>query len=224
MQNARKTKTELLGELKDLRHDHAELGQKEQALQVSLERYRNLIEGSIQGIFVHRNNKALFANETCAQLYGYESAEEFMKLESLLHLIHPDELKKLLGYQKARLAGNPAPSRYEFRGRRKDGSAIWLEHLVSKVDWDEAPAIQSTVIDITQRKQAEEALRESESRIRKFTNSAPVFLSYIDHEFRLRVANRTYTERLGKTEDEVIGASVEELLGAEAFTLILPYA
>tara|TARA_Y100000294_G_scaffold177667_1_gene204082 strand:- start:1623 stop:3317 length:1695 start_codon:yes stop_codon:yes gene_type:complete len=60
------------------------------------------------------------------------------------------------------MKGEPAPSSYEYRGLRKNGSAIWLENRVSVVDWEGEPAILSVIVDISERHQVEAALRESE--------------------------------------------------------------
>ena len=49
--------------------------------------------------------------------------------------------------------------RYEFQGRKQDGTLVWAEALVSQIEWEGCPAHLFTCIDITERKQAEEALQ-----------------------------------------------------------------
>ena len=128
--------------------------------------YRDLVESSIQGIFVHRNFKLLFANQAMAEVLGYDGPEDILKLDGVMDFVHPDERVRTTGFKNARLAGKETPERYEFRAVRRDGATLWLENAAQLVNWDGADAIQATVIDITERKQAEEALRRSEESLR----------------------------------------------------------
>jgi diguanylate cyclase (GGDEF)-like protein/PAS domain S-box-containing protein len=124
----------------------------------SEKRFRNLIEGSIQGIFIHRNRAPIFANQACADILGYDSLEELLAAGTYETHLAPHESERMLGYGKARLSGQSAPSQYEFDGVRKDGSIVRLQNAVRVVDWNGEPAIQNTVVDISERKRAEEAL------------------------------------------------------------------
>jgi len=76
-----------VGTLKDI----TEAKQAEEALRDSEERFRNLVEGSIQGIIVHRDFKPLFVNKALAEIFGYASIDEILALESYLDLIAPHE-------------------------------------------------------------------------------------------------------------------------------------
>ena len=57
---------------------------------------------------------------------------------------------------------------YEAEGRRKNGTVVWVQILARLVEWEHQPAIQATVIDITERKEVEDALRNSEKRFHDF--------------------------------------------------------
>ena len=61
--------------------------------------------------------------------------------------------------------GDDAPTEYEFEGVKKDGSRIWLVNLSRVIFWQGEPAIQSTVLEITQRKQMEEQLRQARDNL-----------------------------------------------------------
>lgn len=63
------------------------------------------------------------------------------------------------------------PNHYEFQGLRKDGTVIWLDSVARAVTWEGCPAVQLTVVDITERKQAEEALRLSQTELLAKTES-----------------------------------------------------
>jgi diguanylate cyclase (GGDEF)-like protein/PAS domain S-box-containing protein len=139
--------------------------QVEEALRESEEHFRNLIEGSIEGILIDRSRKPLFANQSFADMLGYESAAEITTMESMDACVAPHERERLTRYTEARMKGEPAPSQYEYEALRKDGSTVILQNLVRTIHWQGEPAIQSTVINISDRKQAEAQLRHSEARL-----------------------------------------------------------
>jgi PAS domain S-box-containing protein len=129
-------------------------------------RYRNLVEGSIQGIIVHRNERVLLANQAMANILGYSDPEALYRIASIDEYVHPDDLARTRGYRAARLAGEESPVEYEFRVLHKDGSIRWVDSRVIIVPWDGEPAFQVVFSDITQRKSTEQALRESEAGLK----------------------------------------------------------
>ncbi len=85
------------------------------ALSESEERFRTLIDSSSQGILVHRNLRVLYANQRFVEMFGYDSADEILALESREVMTAPEERARLLGYHKARLRGETAPVDYEYK-------------------------------------------------------------------------------------------------------------
>ena len=138
--------------LEDVSHrKHAEL-----ALRESEERFRNLVEGSIQGIVIHRNLRLLFANAAMARTFGYGSVDELTRLESVQAMVAPHERERLKNYQLARMRGEPVSDAYEFQGLTREGRLIWIDCRARMVNWDGERATQLIVIDVTARKQAEQ--------------------------------------------------------------------
>ena len=137
------------------------------ALEESEKQFRNLIEGSIQGVFVHEDWNILFANQAMADIFGYEGPEEILALKKVEPLIAPDERERLMGYRTERRKGEDAPEIYEARGLDKGGSEIWLEFRVRNVDWHGIAAMQCVIIDISERKAAEKALNEKNKTFRQ---------------------------------------------------------
>jgi PAS domain S-box-containing protein len=143
-------------------------------------RLREIVEGSLVSIFIHWDNRLLFANETFARTFGYDSVDEVLAIGNWLQFLAPQERLRMESYRQARAGGRTAPVRYYFQGLRKDGSLIWLENVVRMVTWEGQPAILSMMLDVTERVRIEEELRRSEERFRVAFEHAPIGMSLID--------------------------------------------
>jgi len=148
--------------------------QREAELKHSEAKFRNLVEGSIQGVYIHKDMHLLFVNRAFAEMLGYESPEALMVDRSLLRLFHPDEHERILGFKDRRLAGQDAPSHYEVRLLRRDGTVVWLENNAHVIEWEGEPAFQSTNMDITERKWAEFALQRTTKKLEEAQRLAHV--------------------------------------------------
>jgi len=133
--------------------------------------FRALIELSSQGVLVHRHFVPLYANEALADMYGYESVDEIMALSSTKALVSKQHLPHLV--HEARLKGLQGHSDIDYKGRRKDGTEFWVSKRSFVIDWNGEPAVCSVRFDITEKKQAEEALRQTEIRFRNLFDHSP---------------------------------------------------
>ncbi len=149
------TYEELEKRVKELSNAEYELKLAVEKLRQSENRFYNLIEGSIQGVLIHREHKALFVNQKWANIHGY-SPEEVLRMDTVVQLISPKDQKRMIEYKEARKQGKDAPTDYEYQGVHKNGSYIWLDNRASVVQWEGRNAIQTTIFDITNRKKAEE--------------------------------------------------------------------
>ena len=146
--------------------DISERKAAEEALRESEVRFRNLIEGSIQGIFIHREWRPIFANQAYADLLGYDSPTEILALDSIKPHIAPHDRERLDNFLAARLRGAAdLPIQYEYDAMRKDGTVITLNKVVRLITWDGKPAIQDTVVDVTAHKEAEKRARQHQAEL-----------------------------------------------------------
>jgi len=186
-------------------HDVTDVRRTLDALDQSEAKYRDLIEGSIQGIFVTVNAKPVFANQACADIFGFSSADAFVALDSLAPLLTPEDCAHLEAFLNGELSREDIPTRYVSQSVRADGSPIWLETINRPVEWEGQPAIQTTVVNITKRKQTEIALRQSEARLRAIMDHAPVEIFLKDAEGRYVEVNRHFQKLWGVCDNDARG-------------------
>ena len=136
--------------------------QMEGTLHESEEKFRTMVENSIQGIFIFQDVRIVYANEALAHITGYSiKALLSLPVEKIRGLVHSDDQEMVWGRLAERLAGKDVPSRYEFKVVRKDGNTLWMEMVSSRIEYQGKPAVQGAVIDITDRIQADEQIKAS---------------------------------------------------------------
>jgi PAS domain S-box-containing protein len=144
-------------------------------------RFRTLIDSSNQGILVHRNHKPLYANQALADMYGFESPDEFLTIESTKSLTHRDYY---VGNHIKRMAGEKLHASREAMAIRKDGSEIWEERQAFVINWDGEQAVCSIRMDITERKRTEGALLKAKVEAETSSQVKTAFLANMSHELR----------------------------------------
>jgi len=177
-------------------------------LRESEERFRNLIEGSVQGIIILSSDwKPLFVNEAYARIFGYGAPEDVLALDNVNHHVAPHEIERVKRYAQARLRGEPVPTHYEYDAVKIDGTQITLSRSVRSITWKGQPALQSTVFDITPRVQAIKSLRESEERYRNLFEGSVQAIVILSPTWEPLFANRAYLTMLGYESFEELSAS-----------------
>lgn len=194
--------------------DITKLKHAEQALRQNAEQFQNLFEGSIQGVAIHDHFTPLFLNQSLAHTFGYISPKEVLRLNTIEHLFAPHELERIAAINSARLAGEHVPPICEFQGVRKDGSLIWLENTGSVIDWKGQKVLQSIMVDISDRKWQEQALRESETRLREVIDNAPLKIGLTDNEGRYVLVNSLFARALNSEPEVVRGKTAADLFSA----------
>ena len=140
--------------------DVAEQSLEADAVRRSEEKYRKLVENSLQGVAIVQNNRFVFCNPAFAAKLGY-SVAELLSFPDSKAVVHPDDREIIRKRYEDRMAGNSIPQHYEHRIIRRDGAERWVEIYAITIEYDGSPAVQLVDLDITERKQAELKLRES---------------------------------------------------------------
>ena len=180
----------------------------ERALKNSEERYRILVEESFDGVFVHQDRRIIFANGPLHKMLGYE--EGALSGLNHLQLYHPEHRELAQKRARARLRGETVASHYEVKLNRQDGSWFHGEIGARTIDLSGQPGIQVWVRDIHERKQAQQALEESEQRLKAILRASPVGIGLVI-ERKLNWANETMYRLVGYKKNELLGQSARIL-------------
>jgi PAS domain S-box-containing protein len=151
-----------------LRRQIFECEYAEAALKESEQKYSTLVEDALIGVYVIKDGIIEFANDKFAAIYGYEK-DELIGMQSL-DLVHPEDRSLIKEMRAKRLKGEKVPAEYDLRGLKKSGDTIWVMRSFSLINFKDGPAISGTVSDMTKRRRAEQALRESGKELRILSN------------------------------------------------------
>lgn len=135
------------------------------ALRDSESRFRTLAETSSAGIVVYRQ-KILYANPATVRLSGY-TMEELLSMD-LVDIVHPDFRELVTERVMRRLKGEAVPTHYEYLMIRKDGETRWIDVSVTRFQYQGQPAGLGVLIDVTDRKRAEEGLKAAKSQVEMY--------------------------------------------------------
>jgi len=157
-----------------------------------------------------------FYNERWAEMIGYTLEEVTpSSTRTWEKLCHPDDLRVSNERQQLHFEGKTPYYECELRMRHKDGHWVWVWNRGRVTEWreDGKPAKMSGIhLDITERKRAEDALRESEEKFRSFIESAPISSFITNDSGKIILANKEATLVFGYEREELIGMSFDELL------------
>lgn len=184
-----------------------------EALRESEERYSMLFEGAEEGIALYGRGKTrpLLMNRRFTEICGY-TREEMENIDPI-DLVHPEDRARLLENNRKRLAGEEAPRTYEYRSLHKDGRVLNLEASFDAIRKDgEIIGIQGFFRDITERKKAEEELRESSERFRVLFEAANDSIAVFDENVRPILYNQKFKETLGYTDEEIASLNLVDLV------------
>jgi PAS domain S-box-containing protein len=199
-----------------LQQEIAERSRVEAELRVSSERLDLALRGATDGIWDwDLVSGQMYFSPRWKEMLGYadnEIGDRFLEWETRLH---PEDRDRALAAFRDYFAGKRATFELEHRLRHKDGSYRWILSRGVAV-WDQASQpkrMAGSHVDLTDRRRAEQALRESESKLRAFINNVPAILFSIDRAGVITMAEGLGMEALRFPDGGIVGHSVAELYG-----------
>ena len=153
--------------------------QAEKQLRESNERFRLLAESSLTGIYLIVDNLFRHVNPALAHIFGYD-VEEIVDKLGPMDLIYIDDRPAISESIRRSILGEDDAFRHDFRGLRKDGGVIDVDVHGRRIEYDGQIGLIGTLIDITERKQVENALRASEEQLQLALDAAQMGLWYWD--------------------------------------------
>ena len=186
-----------------------------EALAATETRYRELYQRIPTPLVLHRHGRIIDANPAALDLLGFERLEELLGRDLLAHYESGDSREReRRRVDRLELEGTPAGAAVEvaeFRLQARDGRRIVVRAAAVRVDAEGGPATLSIYADDTERLQAEQAVRRSETLLSHVVATSPQVITLSESESgRFVMVNRTFERVTGYRSGDVIGRSALE--------------
>lgn len=182
--------------------------------------FRSLIEQSDDAIqLVTPKGEVLYSSDSVKQVIGYTPDE--LQGVSVGPYLHPDDVALFEEQWKKLLAKQGARIELEYRVKHKDGSWVWVEtRATNHIKTPGIEALVGNFRNITDRKQTEERLRESEEQYRQLVDRSPEAIAVHAHG-KIVYVNKVGLELIGaKSVDDVVGKSLMQFVHPDSLKLV----
>lgn len=180
----------------------------EESLRESEEKYRTVVEKVNEGITIAQDDCFIYVNPKMADDILGVPVEELVGKPLVGH-IHPEDRDMVLSRYKRRLAGESLPDAYEFRIIGREKRLKWVYLTAKQIQWNGRPATINMYTDITERKQAEAALRESEAKYRLLVDNLYDLLWTLNADGVFTYVSPSWKRILGYEPSSMIGKSFQ---------------
>ena len=225
-QDKDETKDQPMNELVTLRQRIAKLEaleikhkQVEEALRESEETYRALVDHMTEGYMIVRGNRIWFANKRWSEILGIP-AEKLIGV-NYWKFVPPENQEQTKQIFKKITEGGETPRLWEFVHPVEGGRWVPIEVSIREVIYKGKPSFAVVLRDITERKQAEEAVKESERRYRELFNSASNAIIIRDLKGNIFEVNQAASDLTGYTVDELTNMNISQFLIPESFKVAM---
>ena len=175
-------------------------GLAEQALMESEGKFRELSDMSPAAIIVYHGNSIVYTNDYTSKMAGYTKEE--LKNMNFWDIFHPDFIEMVKKRGIARQRGEKVPERYEIKYIKKSGETRWADISARRIIYEGKPAGMAMLVDITNRKIAEKALKESENLYRTIFNNTGAATIIIGPDTTIILANYGWEKLTGVSKEE----------------------
>jgi PAS domain S-box-containing protein len=184
--------------------------QAEEALFESENKFRSFAEQAITGINIIQDGVFKYVNPKFAQMFGY-TVEECLNSMPFQNLVYAEDLPTVEEHVGRRLSGEAESTYYTFRGLKKNGQIFHVEIYGSTIVYKGKPAATGTILDITERIRAEEAIRQQVNFQQTLIDTIPSPIFYKDTEGRYLGCNSSFESYIGLSKADIITKTVHDI-------------
>jgi len=181
------------------------------------ELFRTLFDRSPVGLFIIQDRKFQLINPQFLQLTGYKE-DEFLSKDSLAFILPED--RNIVRENTIKMLKGELTLPFELRVINKTGETRWIEQTITSIHYNGRPAVLGYYVDISERKQAEEALRESEAKYSALVENSKDGIIII-HEGVLKFINKAFADIVGYSPKEMIGINFLNFAAPDYRELVL---
>jgi PAS domain S-box-containing protein len=185
----------------------------EEARRGAEEKFRGLVEQSLVGIYIIQDGRFAYVNPKMVELFGFSAGE--MTSASVLDFIVEEDRPLAEENIRQRIEGVVERIRYSLRMLKKDGGVIHVEVHGGRAEYHGRPAILGTMLDITERKRAEEAVRESQRLLRAIIDNSRTVVYVKDLKGRYLLVNRHFEQIFHLASEAILGRTDHDLFPKE---------
>ena len=185
--------------------DITERKRAEEALQQSEEMFRSLSETTPAWVYIIQRNRICYVNSAGVAGTG-DSFDELLQID-LKDLTHPEDWLAIQERQESRKKGKEQALIYEARAVTKSGDVRWVQVASNIIEYNGNPAEICTAIDISERKQAEQALQRSEALFRSLAETTTAWVFVVQNDI-IRYTNLAAQVGTEYTPEELLGANI----------------
>ncbi len=174
------------------------------------DQWRAICEASTHATIIHRGYQPLFVSDRWAAMHGY-SREEVLDVGTIQPMILGDHHAYVSACWGEAVHWDEGRANIEYQAIHRNGERFWCESRMQPTDWNGVSAIQSTLLDITERRTASEKLRRSEQRFHDVATAASDWIWEIDDELHFTYVSDRVFELTGISPSQILGRSRLEI-------------
>lgn len=196
--------------------DITERKRMEEALLESEIKFKSFAEQALVGIYLLQDGVFKYVNPKFALMFGY-TVEECLQSMPFEKLVCKEDLAGVRESVRQRIQGEVEFVHYTFRGIKKDGRVFYVEIHGSSSIHNGRPAAAGALLDITESKRIQEALRDSENHFRRLAENATDVIWIINMDMKLTYVSPSISKLLGFTPEEAMTRTVRQIYTPASF-------